>query len=231
MGISAHSTNDIWAVGFQDTGQYIPQTLTEHWDGSQWSVVPSPNDGSGDNSLTGVTALSPNDVWAVGSSSAGLIEHWDGSQWSIVSQPNLASSFTGITAISASNIWAVGYTAIQDNPQMLIEHWDGIQWSVVSSPNPGGMNKYFAVAAISARNIWAVGFYANGGVSQTLTEHWDGTQWSIVPSPNAGSMENYFLGVARIPGTKQLSAVGDYFIPNRDPEILYTTLTLVESYS
>jgi hypothetical protein len=32
-----------------------------------WPVVPSPNVGAGDNTLRGVTALSPGDAWAVGS--------------------------------------------------------------------------------------------------------------------------------------------------------------------
>jgi hypothetical protein len=42
-GIAASGPNDIWAVGYEETSSYVPQTLIEHWDGHSWSVVPSPN--------------------------------------------------------------------------------------------------------------------------------------------------------------------------------------------
>src|SRR5690242_16534021 len=46
-GIAAVSANDVWAVGnTQNNGVGNPQTLIEHWDGTSWSVVPSPNPGS-----------------------------------------------------------------------------------------------------------------------------------------------------------------------------------------
>ena len=42
--VAAIGPNDVWAVGsYTGTGGY--QTLTEHWDGGQWSIVPSPNPG------------------------------------------------------------------------------------------------------------------------------------------------------------------------------------------
>ena len=59
------SGNDVWAVGIYWNGFFNPRTLTLHWDGSAWSVVPSPNVGSDQNWLNGVTG-SGNDVWAVG---------------------------------------------------------------------------------------------------------------------------------------------------------------------
>jgi hypothetical protein len=39
----------------------------------QWSVISSPNAGTGDNILDGVTAISPNDVWAVGTSASATL--------------------------------------------------------------------------------------------------------------------------------------------------------------
>jgi hypothetical protein len=44
----------------------VSHTLIEHWNGSAWTIVPSPNVGSGNNSLAAVAARSANDVWAVG---------------------------------------------------------------------------------------------------------------------------------------------------------------------
>ncbi|MBV8311635.1 MAG: hypothetical protein JO344_14730 [Planctomycetaceae bacterium] len=65
--VAAVSANNIWAVGeFLDPNLNNYQTLTEHWDGTSWSVIPSPNATTGGNNLTGVTALSTGDVVAVG---------------------------------------------------------------------------------------------------------------------------------------------------------------------
>ena len=69
--MAAVSANDIWAVGaFVDPNLNANQTLTEHWDGTSWSVIPSPNATTGNNVLTGVTALSTGDVVAVGSANS-----------------------------------------------------------------------------------------------------------------------------------------------------------------
>ena len=64
--VTVISPGDIWAVGaYMGTGRYL--TLTEHWNGAQWSIVPSPNSSHGyNNFLRGVTAAASNDVWAVG---------------------------------------------------------------------------------------------------------------------------------------------------------------------
>jgi hypothetical protein len=40
-------------------------TLVEHWNGTAWTQVPSPNP-SGDNELDGVAATSASNAWAVG---------------------------------------------------------------------------------------------------------------------------------------------------------------------
>jgi hypothetical protein len=56
-----------------------------------WAVVSSPNPVPNNNHLYGVTAVSPNDVWAVGESLfldlETLTMHWDGSVWSLAGWP------------------------------------------------------------------------------------------------------------------------------------------------
>ncbi|MDP9222784.1 MAG: hypothetical protein M3P18_02825, partial [Actinomycetota bacterium] len=67
VGISA---DDAWAVGFYDTGQFTIHTLIEHWDGSSWSVVASPNAGDATiNELTDVAKIGAQALMAVGQSS------------------------------------------------------------------------------------------------------------------------------------------------------------------
>src|SRR5205814_3858052 len=78
-----------------------------------WSIIPSPNVLKSSNRLLGVSALSTNDVWAVGhydysTWNGSLIEHWDGAQWTIVENPQLSRILNDVEAVSASDVWAVG---------------------------------------------------------------------------------------------------------------------------
>jgi hypothetical protein len=126
--VLALAPNNVWAVGF-----YVPnappingntQNLIEHYDGSTWSVVPSPNVGNGNqaNRLLGLTGKTANDLWAFGSSFAAngsgfqstLVMHYNGTAWEIVPSPDPTSGnfladvlFTGVTP-SAGNLWIFG---------------------------------------------------------------------------------------------------------------------------
>jgi hypothetical protein len=68
LAVSGTASNDVWAVGsFFNTNSGTNQTLTEHWDGSSWSIVYSPiAPSSSDNALNSVRAIGKNNVWAVG---------------------------------------------------------------------------------------------------------------------------------------------------------------------
>src|SRR5207248_2323481 len=127
--------NDVWAVGTYWNAANVQQTLTLHWDGRAWSVVPSPNNGTHENYLNGVTAAASNDVWAVGLYSPDmvayqtLIEHWDGSAWSVVNSPNAGireNYLNGVATISSKALWAVGYSSNTGSGQLtLIEQFVG----------------------------------------------------------------------------------------------------------
>jgi hypothetical protein len=211
FSVAAVSATNVWAVGFvQNNTATGPteQTLIEHWNGTKWSVVKSPNPSSQNNSLSGVTATSANDVWTVGYDTNGsgiwqtLTEHWNGTQWSVVTSPSPGSQinyFSSVAALSANDAWAVGYA----DTQTLTEHWNGTQWSVVKSSGPGSVsNSLQGVSMISANNVWSVGYYQGSNfVGLTLTEHWNGTQWSVVTSPSPGSISTQLAGVAAISST------------------------------
>src|SRR5579883_3298709 len=220
--VAAISASDIWAVGNAVINpDLISQTLTEHWNGTSWSVVSSPNVGSSDNLLFGVTAIASNDVWAVGyyqdeaASFHTLIEHWDGTSWKVVSSPNIGSSnnlLYAITALSASNVVAVGQYLNTSGPgEALIEQWNGTRWSVVSSPKTGSAsNVLFGITATSTGNLWAAGeIESDSKPLQTLTEQQNGTRWSIVSSPNAGSADNKLFGISAI-SNSSIWAAGNY---------------------
>ena len=46
--------SNIWTVGFYANSNQVYQTLIEHWNGTNWSVVSSPNVGAGGNFLAAV---------------------------------------------------------------------------------------------------------------------------------------------------------------------------------
>ncbi len=190
--VAATSADDAWAVGWtggsgEGTGQ---TTLIDHWDGTSWTRVSSPNADGSANALYGVTAISADDAWAVGYTLASdgkprsLTMHWNGSTWSVVSSPSPAgdSGLQGVSAASADDIWAVGQTDTcghgGGNCTTVIMHWDGSAWTVVSSPDPssGYLNSLLGVAVISgdSDDVWAVG---TTDYASTLITHWDGTGW------------------------------------------------------
>ena len=224
-GVAAVSATDAWAVGSSGSQSSSGQTLIEHWNGSQWQIVTSPNPSSIYNTLYAVTAVSATDVWAVGydanpsGATQTLIEQWNGMQWSVVKSPSPASvdnELFSVTAVSVRNIWAVGFSASSTSEQTLIEHWNGTRWSVVKSPSPGSNDVLSGVAAVSATNVWAVG--ASNTMSQTLIEHWNGTQWSVVKSPNPGS-GGVLTAVADV-STSNVWATGYYTKSNSSQQTL-----------
>ena len=56
---AAIADNDIWAVGSVGAGSGPFQTLAEHFDGTSWSLVPTP---SGNAAFFGVAGAASNDV-------------------------------------------------------------------------------------------------------------------------------------------------------------------------
>src|SRR5207237_799301 len=66
--------------------------LAEHWKGGRCRIAKAPNgrDQETQNELTGVAAVAPDDVWAVGSATdfhpggTPLIVHWNGTRWTRV---------------------------------------------------------------------------------------------------------------------------------------------------
>jgi hypothetical protein len=84
--------------------------VVEHWDGTSWSVVSSPNPNpQGNNSLVAVAAVSASDVWAVGHQLQGpFTEHWNGMSWKILATPGGVSFLAGMAASTGGNVLAVG---------------------------------------------------------------------------------------------------------------------------
>jgi hypothetical protein len=210
FGVAAVSANDVWAVGSYVNSNQIQQTLIEQWNGTSWSVVSSPNVGASYNGLTGVSADSANDVWAVGYSRATtdrgfstLVEHWNGTQWSVVSSPNpgLSSNmFYSVKAVSSTDVIAVGQATNNSGPdQPLVEQWNGSAWNVASTPTAPNSSTLYGVAA-TATNAWAVGQFLapqTPGTQNFGLQTVNGT-WSISSIPSVGTADNTLYGATAI---------------------------------
>jgi hypothetical protein len=216
--ISAVSANDIWVVGKiwrNDT----ERTISLHWNGTSWVVVPTPNAIASTNELKAVKAISSNDVWAVGT----MMVHWDGNQWNTVIIPDTTGSMEDIDASASNDVWVVGsyYNTIQQTYSVLIWRWDGISWSILPSPSPG---RLYGVNARAPDDVWAVGSYVNEpNRDRTLALRWDGTNWTQISTTDPG--DAVLRQVVSL-STNDVWAVGRYV-----ETTYFNYRTLLEHYS
>jgi hypothetical protein len=187
---SAVSSGSAWTVGTYDTTAAAGANLALRWNGAAWSKVKAPNPSATFNSLSGVSATSAGNAWAVGTAQttapgSALILHWNGTAWSKAKTPNPAgASLSAVSADSGTDAWAVGDYCVAScgGPGAVLDtltlRWNGTSWSKVKSPSPSstGRNLLFGVSATSATSAWAVGANPNG---TTLILHWNGTNWSL----------------------------------------------------
>ena len=190
--VEAVASDDVWAVGYWSAVPDAPPSpLIEHWDGTGWASVGSPDLGTW-SELHGVAASRPDDVWAVGNTEIrvgdafverALFEHWDGSAWTVVPTPFVArrAPFTleSVDARSARDAWAVGEITRPRSIQGLSFRWDGERWTQVPTVNPSDTVFLAGVAIASRDRVYAVGSTWNETERRdvTLVQRWDGERW------------------------------------------------------
>ncbi|MGH2510739.1 MAG: hypothetical protein ACRDHZ_25510, partial [Ktedonobacteraceae bacterium] len=221
LSVVAVSAHDVWAAGYfwhNSASGITPmfKTLVEHWDGTSWQVVPSPNVPGGNETLVKLAVVSKNDIWAVGSSTEvdhlpkPLLEHWNGTSWNIVSLQGSATSIVGllndVVALSAHDIWAVGLgrNAEEQVSYSLVMHWDGSQWRSEPAPPASEVRELDSISAISTQDLWSTGFDLNG---HALIEHWDGQKWQRVVLPAPWAEANVRFGITVV-SAKDMWALG-----------------------
>jgi hypothetical protein len=105
-GVTCTSAANCWAVGAAAYGTPTSPALTEHWNGSAWSIVPS-TPVSTEDLVNSVTCTDARDCWSVGqsfgsTSGQGLVE-WLVRPSSISIRPASGPPGTHVT------IWGVGF--------------------------------------------------------------------------------------------------------------------------
>jgi hypothetical protein len=192
--IAAVSPNDAWAVGalFVSTstippGDHPVGAVIEHWDGTDWSLVPNPASNQASTMLEMVDARSASDIWAVGQLGGDsgkvvpLVEHFDGTAWRVIPTPAVGDP-AGLTAVSATgpnDVWAVGDHDETGAPVPLVEHFDGTTWKAVTNLPDIGNVALHGVYAADPGSVWVI-----ARDSQAVL-HWDGKAWtaSRMPGP------------------------------------------------
>ena len=127
-GVSCSSASACTAVGDYASNAEAPEeTLAERWNGTQWSLQPTPNPGP-NNELSDISCSSASACTAVGEQFAQgeagtLAERWNGTQWSTQTTPNSGrSGLEGVSCPSASACTAVGLGG-SSSDETLTERW------------------------------------------------------------------------------------------------------------
>jgi hypothetical protein len=226
-GVSCLSTTACTAAGQSANSAGTNSTLAERWDGTAWTIQPTPNPtGASSSSLSGVSCPSATACTAVGDAAVGrgiiatVAEHWDSTTWAVQATPNAtgasSSSLQGVSCTSTTACIAVGESNGTGTQSTLAERWDGTAWTIQPTPNPTGASSssLSGLSCTSATACTAVGNYISGGVTQTLAERWDGTAWTIQPTSNpTGASSSSLSGVsctAVTPSATDCTAVGNY---------------------
>ena len=217
--VKTFSSTNAWAVGtFSTSTGPTGRTLVEAWNGTSWSIVPSPNPDSNQNLLSDVDGASADDVWAIGNmgfdgyggTTAGLVLHWNGSAWSQVNVPGAVSDGTfnvptlqDVIALSANDVWIVGraFSWIDCKMVPIALHWNGQTWqrtTMSTAPNDG--QGFQSIAALSPTKVYAFG---------SVVARWTGTGWTAEGATVPG-----LLSDATATGTSTLWAVGYQYDPN-----------------
>jgi hypothetical protein len=219
-GVSCTSATACVAVGSTARGGDGPSTLSfaplaEMWDGSSWSVVPTPTPPHFTGSqLRAVSCASANACVAVGFSLLGderrtrkmtaFAERWDGLKWTLLTLAKVSKAkFTqllGVSCTAATSCTAVGNNAAES----LVERWNGHTWLVQPTPHPRTSVYRFTflngISCPSSNACVAVGESDTGlalshayNTYRSLAERWDGRRWSIEGTRRPQSANEAFL--------------------------------------
>jgi hypothetical protein len=222
--VDAVSATNAWAVGYANGSSGVNgaprNTLAMRWNGTTWSIVPTPQPGTQTRDLYGVKAFSTTDAWAVGwyydtsFTAEALALHFNGSTWTQVTAPGpgtRGNSLTAVAGVAPDDLWAVGtYNDTGDTRGLvhpLAMHYNGSGWVSTPMPQTAAGGYLRAVTALARNDVWAVG--SKNGYATPVAYHWNGTAWSEIPTaaPGGSGGNNVFYGVAGT-ATGQVWAVG-----------------------
>ncbi|WP_432000254.1 hypothetical protein [Streptomyces sioyaensis] len=208
--VTTTSNGKAWTVGRamnRSVKDGVP--AIQSWDGKSWHRQSLPDVGKGE--LSSVTAVAPDDIWAVGtayaadasSSQTALLLHWDGTAWKRSTAPGPQESHNwlgGVTAFAADDVWAVGGSTSDGAERPYAVHWNGTAWTAAKTPDVAD-GRLRAVGRTRNGDLWAVG--GKGAASVAL--RWNGPkkQWDPASAPGL-----VVRGFTTVPHSADLWAAG-----------------------
>jgi hypothetical protein len=198
-GVTCLAASHCIAVGSRVNGS-TDETLIASWDGKSWSVVPSPDRGTGNNHLLGVACSRPSFCTAVGEYAHGphfafapLTEAWNGVSWYVTPSADLGANgqLRAVSCASATRCVAVGSFTKDATANTLVESWSG---------------------------------FTKDTAADTLVESWNGFNWSL--SPDIGSNGAHGeLNAVSCTGSARCVAVGNSDDSSGWPHPLVATMS------
>jgi hypothetical protein len=181
--VTVPGTSTAWAVGYYyDSNLAAYRTMTQRFNGTSWSIVPSVNaSATGYSQLNRVDATSTSNVWAIGS----LVERYDGTNWVPMSSP-AGVAFRGLDVVSPSEVWVAGYSG----SAATVAQWKNGTWTTKYTQASTGrhLTVFEAIAVDGSGQVWAVGwdrdYDAPGRPVSSLVVHFNGTSWTRETTPN-----------------------------------------------
>jgi hypothetical protein len=191
--VSCASPTACTAVGTDVTRPAWSQPLAESWNGTDWTVDPTPHIGGPkyEDLLASVACTSATTCLAVGYHGLGnqirnLAESWQSGQWLRISAPGLPtfpslSDFNAVSCLSARACMAVGFsTNNASRSRTLAARWNGTRWLRTLTPELGRVPELNGVSCPSATFCVAVG---QGLAGLAVAESWNGSTWSVMRTP------------------------------------------------
>lgn len=216
-GVSCVTHLFCMAVGYQTTTfASHDRTLVERWNGTTWSLVASPNVGTGYNDLFSVSCPSTTFCIAVGDggNDRTLIERWNGTTWSVVTHADPAGThyaiLNGVSCPTTTFCQAVGFWRASSSPnRLLADRWNGSSWATLATPAPHpSLTEWFTgVSCTSSKFCMAVGVAPGGTHGYTVADRWNGVHWYLTATLNPSAFDDLW-GVSCRSATYCM-AVGD----------------------
>ena len=226
LAVSCVSPTFCMAVGSIE-GRKRGVTLAELYNGSDWTVLPTPNvRGTTDNELLGVSCSSGTSCTAVGfrqnkqGAARTLAEQWNGLAWSIDSAPFVFHS--GLAAVSCASPTACtavgGSGSFPDSiGSALAERWNGTSWAIERIPK---LRRHFAealrgVSCVSARLCTAVGeqYDSNVDAFYGVVLNTSGHGWST-KLKYGDVYDEYAFNAVTCRTARRCIAVGQLIVPS-----------------
>lgn len=214
FGVGGAAPADVWAVGYSRNPGQPSVTLTEHWNGSSWSIVPSPSPSPSGSYLLAVSAGAADDVWAVGEqvdpgtlTERALVLHWDGGSWSAVPYAAVdgctdRARLTAVEATARPVLVAGTCRTATGAEQGFVDRRTASGWAVEAGagtiPAPSRVEDLDRVGG----QVWAVGSGPAGALTARRTE----AGWAVVPAPPFGASDQLLAVDGRT--TRDVWAVG-----------------------